>query len=246
MPLLTVLTPTQAHNADHIGALWDSLLAQRLPSGWEWEWVVQEDGVTPGVAERLPADPRVRHDALGVQGGDAVTRNHGLARARGDLVAGIDHDDYYLPGGLAALMRPLLDTPDVAYAIGPCRLDLPDGGTWMREEVFESGRIPRRAVADHFLAHNDFPFVAGFTVYRRDVLVASGGWPAVARSSDAVLVASIADAHDGWWVSSPVAAYRRWDAQKTVQPADLAIRDLPHVRGIIGQRREATDRLRGR
>lgn len=243
MPLLSIITPTQFHNADHIEAVWDGLVVQDMPDGWEWEWLVQEDGRDPAVRERLPDDPRVCYDALGVQVGSAATRNHALARAGGDVVAGVDHDDFHLPGALSALLGPLIDRADIGWSCGPCRLEMADGGTWTKPSVFAEGRVPARAVTDHFLAHDDFPFPAAFTAFRRVPLVAHGGWPAVARSTDAVLLADFGDRYDGWWVDDVVAVYRRWDAQKTVQPADIAIRDLPHVRGIIRQRRVARDAL---
>src|SRR2546425_1038306 len=94
VPLVSILTPTQAHNADHIGAVWAALRSQQLPTEWEWEWLVQEDGPQPAVRDMLPDDPRIRYDALGVQLGAAATRNVALARAAGDLIAGMDHDDW--------------------------------------------------------------------------------------------------------------------------------------------------------
>ncbi len=240
MPLVSVITPTQAHNADHIGQVWESLCTQVLPQGWELEWVVQEDGLDPQVAGRLPEDSRVRHDALGVQVGSPATRNHALARARGDVVAGMDHDDFHTAGGLGALLRPY-DQAGVGWTCGRSRWQMEDGGTWTKDDVLAAGRVSARTVTDHFLATDDFPFPAAFTTFRRDLLVAHGGWPAVARSTDAVLLAAFSDVHDGWWVDQTVAVYRRWSAQKTVQPNDWLIRDLPHVRGIIGQRRAAQD-----
>lgn len=243
MPLISVITPTQAHNADHIGAVWTSLATQRLPSGWELEWLVQEDGAVPTVRDRLPADDRVRYDALGVQAGSAATRNHALARASGDVVAGMDHDDWYAPDGLSALLQPLIAEREVAWTCGRCTWVMEDDTTWTKDDVLPPGRVARRMVTDHFLAHDDFPFPAAVTTFRRRELVAHGGWPAVARSTDAILVAAFSDAHVGWWVDAVVAAYRRWPAQKTVQPEDWAIRDLPHVRGLIAQRRQARDGL---
>jgi hypothetical protein len=47
------------------------------------------------------------------------------------------------------------------------------------------------------------------------------------------------------WVDRVAAVYRRWPAQHTVQPGDLAIRDLPHVRGAIAQRVAAERALAG-
>jgi glycosyltransferase involved in cell wall biosynthesis len=245
MPLVSVITPTQVRNADHIGEVWRSVQAEArtLPEGWELEWVVQEDGTDPGVVDRLPDDDRVRFDALGVQAGSAATRNHALARSRGDVVAGLDHDDWYEPGGLSALLAPLRAHPDVAWSCGRCTWVMEDGATWTKDDVLSAGRVTARTVTDHYLEADDFPFPAAVTAFRRTPLVAHGGWPAVARSTDAILLASFSDRWDGWWVDAVVAAYRRWGAQKTVQPQDWAIRDLPHVRGLIGQRRVAEDAL---
>ncbi len=245
MPLVSVITPTQLHNADHISALWSSLAAQALPTGWELEWLVQEDGASPGVRTRLPDDARIRYDALGVQVGGPATRNHALARARGDVVAGMDHDDLYEPGGLAALIEPFTRVHDqpVAWSCGRTRWQMEDGSTWTKDDVLPAGRVPAGTVATHFLATDDFPFPAAMAAFDADVLRAHGGWPAVARSADAVLLAALGEDWDGWWVAATVAVYRRWSAQKTVQPQDWAIRDLPHVRGLIAQRRAARDAL---
>jgi glycosyltransferase involved in cell wall biosynthesis len=235
VPLVSVLTPTQARNADHIGAVWDSLVDQVLPPGWEWEWLVQEDGPAPGVRELLPDDPRIRYDALRVQLGGAATRNVALARASGDLVAGMDHDDWYEPGGLAALVRPLVDDQAVAWSCGRIRWANPDGSSWVKPDVFPAGRVEPAAIAETFVRTDDFPFPAAIATYRRTHLVAHGGWPAVARSTDAVMLAAFSTGWPGIWVDRVVATYRRWPAQHTVQPGDIAIRDLPHVRGVIAQ-----------
>lgn len=235
MPLVSIVTPTQAHNAEHIGALWRSLLEQALPPGWEWEWVVQEDGQRPAVRGMLPEDPRIRYEALGVQIGGAATRNTAVARAGGDLVAGMDHDDYYEPGGLAALVEPFADR-DVAWSCARMRWLNPDGTTWVKPDVYPPGRVEPGVVAETFIRTNDFPFPASITVYRRQHLLAHGGWPAVARSTDAVLLAAFSSRWPGVWVDRVAATYRRWPAQHTVQQADIAIRDVPHVRGAIAQR----------
>jgi len=236
VPLLSVVTPTQAHNADHIGQLWRSLDGQVLPPGWDWEWLVQEDGPRPGVRELLPDDPRIRYDALGVQLGGAATRNVAVARAAGDLVAGMDHDDWYEPGGLAELVRPLAEDPLLAWSCGQTRWENPDGGRWVKPDVFPAGRIEPGVIAETFVRTNDFPFPASITTYRRAHLLAHGGWPAVARSTDAILLAAFSTRWPGAWVDRVVATYRRWPAQHTVQAQDIAIRDLPHVRGVIAQR----------
>jgi glycosyltransferase involved in cell wall biosynthesis len=236
VPLISVITPTQAHNATHIGALWASLERQVLAPGWEWEWLVQEDGPEPAVRESLPADPRIRYDALGVQLGGAATRNTALARARGELVAGMDHDDYYEPGGLAALVAPLAEDPELAWSCARMRWQNPDGSSWTKPDVYPPGRIEPGTIAETFVRDNDFPFPAAIATYRRLHLIAHGGWPAVARSTDAVLLAAFATRWPGAWVDRVAAVYRRWPAQHTAQRGDITIRDVPHVRGAIAQR----------
>jgi glycosyltransferase involved in cell wall biosynthesis len=245
MPLISVVTPTQAHNADHIDALWRSLDCQELAAGWEWEWLVQEDGTRPAVRGRLPDDPRIHYDALGVQLGGAATRNTALARARGDLVAGMDHDDLYAPGGLAALVDPLASDAAAAWSCGRMRWQNPDGSSWVKPDVYPPGRIAPAAIAETFVRSDDFPFPASIVTYRRPHLLAHGGWPAVARSTDAVLLAAFSTRWPGIWVDEVVATYRRWPAQRTVQREDVAIRDLPHVRGAIAQRLAAERALAG-
>lgn len=245
MPLVSVITPTQAHNADHIGALWTSLLDQELPLGWEAEWLVQEDGVAPSLRDRLPDDERVHYDALGVQIGGPATRNAALARARGDIVAGMDHDDWYAPGGLNALVTALLDDRDAGWSCGQCRWENPDGATWVKPDVYPPGRIEPEQIAETFVTTNDFPFPAAFTAFRRVPLIAHGGWPAVARSTDSVLLAAFSARWPGVWIDRVVATYRRWPHQATVQPADIAVRDVPHVRGVIAQQLAARRALSG-
>ncbi|MBB4908517.1 glycosyltransferase family 2 protein [Actinophytocola algeriensis] len=235
MPLVSIITPTQAHNADFIGELWLSLEGQALPPGWEFEWLVQEDGVAPAVLDRLPDDPRVRYEALGVQIGGAATRNTAVARAAGDLVAGMDHDDFYEPGGLAALVSPFA-SPEVAWSCARMRWMNPDGATWVKPDVFPAGLVPTGVIAETFVRTDDFPFPASIVTYRRQHLLAHGGWPAVARSTDAVLLAAFSSRWAGVWVAQVAATYRRWPRQHTVQSADIAIRDVPHVRGAIAQR----------
>jgi glycosyltransferase involved in cell wall biosynthesis len=231
VPLVSVITPTQRHNADWIGATYEALRTQGLPAGWEWEWLVQEDGEQPGVGPLLADDPRVRYEALGVQAGPSATRNAALVRARGDLVGGMDHDDTYLPGGLAALVDPLADDPGLGWSCGRCTWLLPDGGTWVKDDVLPPGRVEPGVIGACYRDTGDWPFPAAFAVYRRQPLLAGGGWPAIARSEDAALLAAFAHDHAGVWVDRLVACYRRWDKQKTVQPTDIAIRD--HVERAI-------------
>lgn len=229
MPLISVITPTQARNADWLYATGASVLGAALPGGWELEWLVQEDGDEPSLADRVDAladgDPRVRFGALGVQAGSGATRNAALVRAVGDLIVGMDHDDVFASDGLAALVDALVRTPEAVWSCGRCDWLLPDGGHWAKDDVLPAGVVAPGAITRYLLETRDWPFPAAFTCYRRDLLLATGGWPAMARSEDAGLLLGISHHHAGVWVDRVVATYRRWEGQKTVEPSDIALRD---------------------
>jgi glycosyltransferase involved in cell wall biosynthesis len=40
--------------ADYLKAAYESVASQELPAGWQWQWVVQDDGQTGEVAQCCP------------------------------------------------------------------------------------------------------------------------------------------------------------------------------------------------
>lgn len=244
--LVSVLTPTRAHNADFLDQVAASVDAQRLPAGWTLEWVVQEDGDQPRLAERVAAlsagmDGRrpVRYEANGAQRGAAATRRAAFARSRGRVVVGMDHDDRFVDDGLARLLTALAAHPDAGWACGRCEWLQPDGvHTWHKPDVLAPGRQPPGTIARWFVDTGDWPFPSAFTAYRRHVVAAAGSWPDLPRSDDAALLLAVDAAHPGVWVDADVACYRRWSRQKTVDPGDWAVREP--VRAELDRRARAT------
>src|SRR5436305_614559 len=98
--IVSVVTPVYNPVPEHLKAAYQSLLDQQLPEGWEWEWVVQEDGRTGAARDILPDDPRIRF-GIGRHSGAAIIRNLALAKARGSLIKNLDHDDMLVDGALA-------------------------------------------------------------------------------------------------------------------------------------------------
>jgi glycosyltransferase involved in cell wall biosynthesis len=98
-PLVSVVVPAH-QSAATIGATVASVLWQTYPTV---ELVVVDDGSTDATAAvvEAPGDPRIRLVRQG-QSGPGAARNHGLAEARGQLVAFVDSDDILLPDYLAA------------------------------------------------------------------------------------------------------------------------------------------------
>ncbi len=97
-PLISVIIP--AYNCElYITEAVESVLQQR---DCRYEIVIIDDGSTDNTKEVLePYLSRIRYIPQKNQG-VAAARNHGIAQAKGELIAFLDADDYFLPGKLSA------------------------------------------------------------------------------------------------------------------------------------------------
>lgn len=113
--VLTVVIPTFNRRELTLRALRSVLEQCDAPA---FDVVVADDGSTDGTAAAVRAacvdDPRVRVSE-GPHGGASAARNRGLALARGELVAFLDSDDYWLPGMLCAALAAFTAQPDLAF-----------------------------------------------------------------------------------------------------------------------------------
>ena len=117
MPTVSILTAAYVPTAKYLPETIASVREQILPTGWNLEWIVQEDGVDPGLADHVTELPYVQYQANNARLGLSQTRNLGLSRAIGDLVQVLDHDDVLLPGALTTLVSRFVDYP-IHWAIG--------------------------------------------------------------------------------------------------------------------------------
>ena len=108
-PLISVVIPT--YNCDrYIVQAVESVLIQK---DCQYEVVVIDDGSTDYTQDVLESyRDRIRYIKQ-VNQGVAAARNHGIAEARGNLVAFLDADDYFLPGKLAAQAAIFARNPDL-------------------------------------------------------------------------------------------------------------------------------------
>lgn len=123
MPHVSVVIP--AYNAAWcIRRAVDSVLAQDYR---DFEVIVVDDGSQDETAAVLAA----YGDALRVvgkpNGGLSSARNAGIAAARGDHVAFLDADDWWLPAKLAHQVALLDGRPDVLFCSTTTRVVTPDG-----------------------------------------------------------------------------------------------------------------------
>ncbi len=215
--LMSVLTPVLAASAAYLQATYETLRTQRLPDGWAWEWVVQEDGQTGALAELLPDDSRIRLGA-GRHGGPGVARTMALARADGSLIKVLDADDLLTPDALARDIAVLAAEPDIDWTTSRALDLLPDGSTAGFPGDPEPGRLKRGTVLQ---AWQDggyrLPVHPATLCIRRSRLMALGGWMALPASEDTGLLLALDAVSDGYFIGEPGLLYRKWPGQATSQ-----------------------------
>jgi glycosyltransferase involved in cell wall biosynthesis len=241
---ITIITAVHAPGAQHLPDAYKSLVEQELPNGWDWQWVIQEDGETDAVAPFVPDDERVSF-GQGRAGRAAMARTIGLARARGKFVKVLDADDMLTPGTLARDIAALSQT-GVGWTT--CRvLDLlPDGSTVGFDQDPPAGPIERGAVLEHWKAHDYRAQVHPATLcVQRDLLMAVGGWMALPASEDTGLLLALNAVSRGWFSAETGLLYRKWPGQVTSQEAHAHEGERSARMAVIGARAEVLASLGG-
>ncbi len=170
MPRVSVVIP--AYNAaKFIAATLDSVKAQTFT---DWELVVVDDGSTDDTKAVVDAW-LARTGAAGTcikraNGRIAAARNTGLQAAKGELIALLDHDDFWTPDKLARCVAELDAHPD-AVLVGH-HTDVVENGKTLRVERKGPGGTD---LYDRMLfeANCVAPSAA---VFRKDAALALGGF----------------------------------------------------------------------
>ncbi|MEV6762394.1 glycosyltransferase family 2 protein [Streptomyces sp. NPDC051105] len=217
--LVTVVTAVHAPSARFLPEAYKSLCEQRLPDGWEWQWLIQEDGYGDEVRPYVPDDTRVSF-RQGRTGGPGVARTIALARAEGAYVRILDADDQLTPGALARDLAVLEARPAVGWATSRVLDLLSDGSTAGFPGDPEEGPIERGAVLDFWTANGYLAQVHPASLFvRRELLLALGGWMALPASEDTGLLLALNAVSRGWFTADAGLLYRKWEGQVTGQPA---------------------------
>ncbi|WP_158846692.1 glycosyltransferase family 2 protein [Saccharothrix deserti] len=241
MALLSVLTAAQSHRADLLVEAGESLAAQELPDGWEFDWVVQEDGTEPGLAEVVGRFPFGRYAANGEQLGIAATRNLGLARAGGELVHVLDCDDRLLPHALATAISAFAKHPDIHWVAGQADDLFPGDMRLPYPALLPAGVVERGVVGTFVLDHGHTPVPCGGITARSATVRALGGWAAVPRAEDLALVVALSELAPGFLTPDVTFLYRRHLGQSTRQASWVALHGESQT--VVRQRLQAVRAL---
>jgi glycosyltransferase involved in cell wall biosynthesis len=184
-PRVSVVIPTYNRARDLVRCL-DSLVAQTYR---DFEVLVCDDGSTDGSAAAVAAfEGRLdlRYDWQENSGGPAGPRNRGIRLARGEYVAFLDSDDWWLPEKLGASVQCLNAGFDLVHHDLYLVRHAGQRHFWRKA----SSRTLRSPIAQD-LMENGAAIVNSSVVVRRELLVAIGGF-----SEDTMLAAS--EDYDAW------------------------------------------------
>jgi glycosyltransferase involved in cell wall biosynthesis len=127
-PLITVLIDTYNYGQFVREAI-ESVLAQDFPLQ-DVEILVVDDGSTDNTREVVAKyGGRVEY-LYKENGGQASAFNYGVERARGELLALLDADDYWLPAKLHCVTEEFARNPDAGLVYHPFRELRMDTGEW--------------------------------------------------------------------------------------------------------------------
>ncbi|MCK7626874.1 glycosyltransferase family 2 protein [Streptomyces sp. RS10V-4] len=236
---IIVVTAVHAPSARFLPEAYESLCAQRLPAGWEWRWVVQEDGKTDQVAPFVPDDERVTF-RQGRPGGPGTARMMAMAHADGDYVKVLDADDQLAPGVLARDLAALEADASIGWATSRVLDLLPDGSTAGFPGDPEPGAIERGTVLEYWKAHGFRAPVHPATLFvRKGLLLALGGWMALPASEDTGLLMALDATSRGWFSAEVGLLYRKWPGQVTSQPSHSEAAERDARTAVVQARAEA-------
>ena len=217
--LLSLVTAVHGGRECYLEETAKSVLGQRLPVGWELEWLVQEDSEQPELRELVAkfavGDARVRYEANGAALGPGGTRTLALQRARGELVRTLDSDDLLLPGGLAIQIAPFVSSADIQWSVTQPEELMVDNSRLPYVSTLPFGLVPPGSLNRHMAEYGACPVHCAGLMVRVDAIWAFGGWMGLPVGEDVGLLAAISEIFPGWHDPAVTWLYRRHPEQMT-------------------------------
>lgn len=213
MPTISIITAVVAGRDHYLREAYESLCSQVMPHGWQWEWLVQEDGETGRPLSELPLDQRIS-SGQNRAGRAALTRTMALERASGLLIRTLDADDVLPDGALWQDITTLMEHPESAWCVSGA-LDLFEDGTLVPGPYDPPpGPLPRGLLAEGETSGQ--LQVVGTTMCTYTSLVrALGGWQALPASEDVALMLAAEAVSDGYMCPNIGLHYRQWPGSST-------------------------------
>ena len=216
------------------------------------ELVVIDDGSTDGTPVRVDSFrdriqiAYVRHEA---RQGIARSVNDGLAHARGDFIAFLDHDDAWLPDFLQTQIDHLTRHPDVGMVHSDFQTIDTDGNV-IEESV--AARRGRQRPSGHVFPQLfiDSFIVANSVLVRRECFTRLGGFDESLHWGDYHMWLRVALHYKVDYVDRVLTRYRQHDTQSTrasagdqterppvgLQALEMILDAYPEARGLLEER----------
>lgn len=179
-PLVSVVIATY-NMGRYVGKAVRSVLEQTYRN---LELHVVDDGSTddtPRVLDEFESDARF-HRYRQENAGQAVARNRGLSRCRGDLVAFLDADDMWPEGRLEKQVPHFTDDPELGVVYGQLQGIDSEGNILPPSESIDHSRWPSGWVTERLFQDNCIPF--GSVLVRRECFDRLGGFDESLRMGD--------------------------------------------------------------
>ncbi|WP_433465373.1 glycosyltransferase family 2 protein [Spirillospora sp. CA-128828] len=212
---MSIITAAYAPSSEYLAETISGVEQQTLPEGWQLEWIVQEDGEAPCLAEHFKGISYAHYEANDAQLGAASTRNRALTRATGELVQVLDSDDILLPNALASLI-PKFEDSTIHWAVGQADDLMPDGSRVPWPSALPYGRIAAGMVNEWAEEHGaNWPIHCAGLMLRVTPLRALGGWIDLPFDEDIAMFAALSEMCDGYNFDGVTWLYRQHSGQTT-------------------------------
>jgi glycosyltransferase involved in cell wall biosynthesis len=217
-PKISVIVPTY-NCSDYLSTAVESVLAQNYLNT---EIIVIDDGSTDDTRDRLqPYRDRLRYLYQPNQG-VSVARNRGIQEARGEFIAFLDADDYFLPNKLTAQVALFVAQPQLGIVHSGWRRVDRLGNPLMEVTPWE--KVPELNL-ESWLRWK--PVLPSAMMFRRDWLIRAGGFDRrfpPAEDTDLVLRLALMGC-EADWLRQVTVCYRQ-------HPGSAMYKGLPQANSL--------------
>lgn len=215
MPKVSICIPTY-NTAKYLPEAVGSVLAQDFT---DYELIICDNASTDETPEicRSYADSRIRYERFEELTNQSGNFNRCLDLARGEFIALLHADDYYLPGFLADRVERLDQNPELGFIFGAVRV-VDEGGA----EISVTGRLSE----DRFFEKEELIETLLFgciiappsLMFRRECAEKAGRFRAdITWGHDWEWTMRLAEKSSAYYTARPLAAYRVHDASGTAE-----------------------------